>query len=371
MKSETQPDAAQLQPPVSAAVRPSFAERLLAWWDEHGRKSFPWQREPTPYRVWVSEVMLQQTQAATVVPHYERFMKRFPSIKALAAAPLDEVLHLWSGLGYYARARNLHRAANIVASEYDGVFPSSLDAIQEMPGIGRSTAAAIVAQAFGERAAILDGNVMRVLARHYRVEGPVSSAATLKTLWHYAESHTPSERVADYTQAVMDLGATVCRRSRPACGICPLRDSCQGWAVGDASSFPKRRTRPARRIEERRFFLLTDAAGATFLRQQPQTGIWGGLWVPPQGPLEQATTSFLASEGVHRQLVESVHVGERIEHGFSHYQLVVEPVFIRLNARPAAIGEDGGVWLGRDHELGIPALVAKLLAANDDLELAP
>lgn len=366
MKRESQADSKHRQP----ALPTSFAERLLAWWDEHGRKSFPWQRDPTPYRVWVAEVMLQQTQAATVVPYYVRFTARLPSIELLAAAPLNEILHLWSGLGYYARARNLHRAAQIVAGEYGGTFPSSLDEIRKLPGIGRSTAAAIAAQAFGQRAAILDGNVKRVLARHYRVGGPVSSSATLKSLWRHAERHTPTMRVADYTQAVMDLGATICRRSRPACALCPLRGTCQGWAAGDATEFPQRRARPERRVEKRRFFLLTDAGGATFLRRQPPTGIWGGLWAPPQGPPEQTAASFLAVEGVHRQSVESIHVGQTIQHGFSHYQLVVEPVFVRLNARPSAVGEDGGVWIGQNHQLGVPALVAKLLAATAELELS-
>ena len=370
MERESQADIAEYLPPASSMSSRSFAERLLAWWDEHGRKSFPWQRDPTPYRVWVAEVMLQQTQAATVVPYYERFMARFSSIEVLAAAPLDEVLHLWSGLGYYARARNLHSAAQVVVGEHGGAFPSSLEAIRKLPGIGRSTAAAIVAQAFGQRAAILDGNVKRVLARHHRVGGPISSSATLKALWRHAERHTPVVRVADYTQAVMDLGATICRRSRPACAICPLRGSCRGLAAGDATEFPQRAARRARRVEKRRFFLLTDAGGATFLRQQPSTGIWGGLWVPPQDAVEQTTANFLAAHDVHPQLVESIRVGQTIQHGFSHYQLVVEPVFIRLNARPGAVGEEGGVWVRRDHQLGVPALVAKLLVAVVDMEFA-
>ena len=362
MASHSQPSATQ---------RRLFAERLLAWWDENGRKSFPWQRDRTPYRVWVSEIMLQQTRAVAVVPYFERFMARFPRLEMLAAAPLDEVLHLWSGLGYYARARNLHRAATIVVGEHDGVFPSSLDAIRKLPGIGRSTAAAIVAQAHGQRAAILDGNVKRVLARHYRVGGAVSSSATRNELWRYAESHTPKRRVADYTQAIMDLGATICARLRPACAICPLHATCRGLATGDVDKFPQRRVRGNRRLEKQRVFVLTDDSGASFVRRQPPTGIWGGLWSPPQGPIDQTADAFLAAHGVGRQSIESISMGRPIQHGFSHYDLVVEPVYVRLNARLALMGEQNGAWIRPGHHrLGLSALAAKLLDATVDLELA-
>ena len=357
------------EPQLSAAQRRSFAKRLLAWWDENGRKSFPWQRDRTPYRVWVSEIMLQQTQAATVVPYFERFMARFPRLELLAAAPLDEVLHLWSGLGYYARARHLHRAAKIVVDECGGVFPQSLDALGNLPGVGRSTAGAIVAQAYGKRAAILDANVKRVLARHYRVGGVVSSSATLKALWRYAESLVPNERLADYTQAIMDLGATICMRSRPACSICPLRATCQGLAKGDAGKFPERRARAERRLEQRRFFVVTDADGATLVQQQPPTGIWGGLWSPPQAPIDQQVDSFLAQHGIHEQLIESIRIGQTIPYGFSHYDLDVEPVYVRLNARPAMVAENGGVWIhSGNHRLGLSALAAKLLAVTLAME---
>ena len=221
-----------------------FARRLLAWWDVHGRKDLPWQRDRTPYRVWISEVMLQQTRASTVVPYFERFVRRFPDVDALARAELDEVLHLWSGLGYYARARNLHRAAGIIVREHGGVLPDTAAALAALPGVGRSTAAAIAAQGFGRRAAILDANVKRVLGRRHRVTGPVSSAATLTELWRLAELHTPAKRVADYTQAIMDLGATVCRRSRPRCAECPVGGDCEAAAAGDPERFPERARAP-------------------------------------------------------------------------------------------------------------------------------
>ena len=227
---------------VSEQSAACFAGRLLAWWDLHGRKNLPWQRERTPYRVWVAEIMLQQTQVGTVVPYFERFMARFPDLETLARADLDEVLHLWSGLGYYARARNLHRAAGLVVRDHGGVLPDDVERIQRLPGVGRSTAAAIVAQGYGRRAAILDANVKRVLARRRRVAGAVASAATLDALWRLAESHTPAARVADYTQAIMDLGATVCRRTRPRCAACPVRADCEAHSPrAIPSGFPRSR----------------------------------------------------------------------------------------------------------------------------------
>ena len=203
-----------------------FSRLVLEWFDQHGRKDLPWQREVTPYRVWVSEIMLQQTQVSTVIPYFERFMGRFPTVQVLAAAPLDEVLHHWSGLGYYARARNLHRAAKLVAGEYAGQFPAELEVLQQLPGIGRSTAGAILSLAMGQWAPILDGNVKRVLARHHAVAGWPGQAAVLQRLWQLSEVHTPRDRVGAYNQAMMDLGATLCTRSRPRCSDCPVASSC-------------------------------------------------------------------------------------------------------------------------------------------------
>ena len=243
--------------PHSTEAKDHFAKRLLAWWDVHGRKDLPWQLNRTPYRVWVSEIMLQQTTVAAVVPYFERFMARFPDVETLADAGLDEVLHLWSGLGYYARARSLHRAAGIVVTDHGGRLPESQEALMALPGVGRSTAAAIAAQAFGRRAAILDGNVKRVLSRIHRVAGQPSSSATIGVLWDLAEAHTPADRVADYTQAIMDLGATLCRRRDPSCPNCPVQDMCGAFAQGDIASFPERAVRRERRAERRRFFVLT------------------------------------------------------------------------------------------------------------------
>lgn len=340
-----------------------FAARLLAWWDQHGRKDLPWQSPRTPYRVWVSEVMLQQTQVATVIPYFKRFMSRFPNVQALAGAELDEVLHHWSGLGYYARARNLHRAAVIVVGQHGGVFPTSAAGVQELPGVGRSTAAAIVAKAYGTRAPILDGNVKRVLARCHRVTEGVNKARTRNELWRLTELHTPYERVADYTQAIMDLGATVCRRTGPLCSACPVHQTCQAFAVGDVERFPERAKRPsARRLERRRFFVLTGPDGRCLVEQRPALGIWGGLWSPPERDADESLQTFLAAAGIESALVDDVREQAVFRHGFSHFDLDIEPVYVKLKAMPPVAREGGGKWIHpRRHALGLSAVAAKLL----------
>ena len=342
-----------------------FARRLLAWWNAHGRKDMPWQRERTPYRVWVSEIMLQQTQVGTVVPYFERFVTRFPDVETLARADLDEVLHLWSGLGYYARARNLHRAAGIVVRDHGGVIPDTASAVQALPGIGRSTAAAIVAQSHGRRAAILDANVKRVLARRHRVAGPVSATATLDELWRLAESHTPAERVADYTQAIMDLGATVCRRSRPHCDDCPVLTGCQAREAGDVERYPERAPRRKRRLERSRFFVVTAPDGSCLVEQRPPRGIWGGLWSPPERDAGESVGAFLDHAGIDGGLVATVQPSGVFRHGFTHYDLDVEPVYVRLKARPPMVREGAARWIDPDdHRLGLSTVAARLVAGS-------
>ena len=350
-----------------AAADGSFARRLLAWWDVHGRKDLPWQRWRTPYRVWVSEVMLQQTQVGTAAPYFERFMERFPDVGALARADLDEVLHLWSGLGYYARARNLHRAAGVVVRDHGGVVPDTVEAAGALPGVGRSTAAAIVTQAWGRRAAILDANVKRVLARRHRVRGAPAAAATLRALWRLAESHTPPFRAADYAQAIMDLGATVCRRRRPRCGDCPVRADCRAFAAGDPEQYPQRAPRRRRRLERRRFFVLVDPAGACLVERRPPRGVWGGLWSPPERDAREPVDGFLERAGVAADLVDRVRAGGVFRHGFTHYDLDVEPVYVRLKRRPATVREDRARWIDpAGHRLGLSKVAARLVAAADD-----
>ncbi len=349
---------------VSEQSAACFAGRLLAWWDLHGRKNLPWQRERTPYRVWVAEIMLQQTQVGTVVPYFERFMARFPDLETLARADLDEVLHLWSGLGYYARARNLHRAAGLVVRDHGGVLPDDVERIQRLPGVGRSTAAAIVAQGYGRRAAILDANVKRVLARRRRVAGAVASAATLDALWRLAESHTPAARVADYTQAIMDLGATVCRRTRPRCAACPVRADCEAHAAGDPERFPAKPPRRKRRLERSRFFVVVDPDGACLLEQRPPDGIWGGLWSPPERAAGESVSAFLGQAGIGADLVDEIRQAGVFRHGFTHYDLDVAPVYVRLRSRPA-VREGVGRWIDPDdHRLGLSTVAARLVGVT-------
>ncbi len=267
------------------SIPPSFAAALLAWFEVHGRHALPWAEHTTPYRVWVSEVMLQQTQVATVIPYYQRFMATFPTVHALASAAPDEVLHLWTGLGYYARARNLHACAKVVVERHGGEFPRDLAAMMALPGIGRSTAGAILAIATGQRHPILDGNVKRVLSRVFGITGDPNAKETLTALWARSEECTPTERVGDYTQAIMDLGATLCTRARPACTVCPMNTICIAAREGRQAQLPgakKKRERPARETT-----LLIAQAGdaasaAVLLERRPDSGLWGGLWSPPQ-----------------------------------------------------------------------------------------
>jgi A/G-specific adenine glycosylase len=268
------------RPRTPADFRPAPA--LLRWWRAHGRHDLPWQRRRTPYRVWISEIMLQQTQVTTVIPYYRGFMARFPNLRALADAPLDEVLHLWSGLGYYARARNLHRAAQLIRDEYGGRFPRRFEQIAALPGIGRSTAGAILALARGERHAILDGNVRRVLARYHAIKGWSGEKRTEARLWALTEQHTPRNNVAAYTQAIMDLGATLCTRTRPRCNECPLASGCRAHALGRETAFPARRPKKARPVRRTRMLLVT-CVNRVLLERRPPAGVWGGLWSLPTG----------------------------------------------------------------------------------------
>ncbi|HSW52621.1 MAG TPA: A/G-specific adenine glycosylase, partial [Sulfuricaulis sp.] len=240
------------------ASKASLSRRLLTWYDRYGRKTLPWKRKRDAYRIWVSEIMLQQTQVATVIPYFERFMAHFPDVRSLARAELDEVLHLWTGLGYYARARNLHQAAQGIVKQHSGKFPRDFEAVADLPGIGRSTAGAILALAFGQRHPILDGNVKRVLARHHAIDTPPTKRETEVQMWQLAEKHTPRQRVADYTQAIMDLGATVCTRTRPQCALCPLRKTCRAFQLGAPQEFPLRKAARKTPVKATRMLMIRD-----------------------------------------------------------------------------------------------------------------
>jgi A/G-specific adenine glycosylase len=342
---------------------PPFADRVLAWFDHSGRKDLPWQRETSPYRVWVSEIMLQQTQVKTVIPYFERFMTTFPTVQALAAANQDQVLHLWTGLGYYARARNLHRTAIMVCDEMGGDFPESVNALCKLPGIGRSTAGAIVSIAAGKRAVILDGNVKRVLARHGAVAGWPGRTAVHRQLWQIAENYTPDQRCADYTQAMMDLGATLCARSAPACEICPLSADCTALASGEQRNYPGKKPRKVLPVKSTTFFMVRAANGDVWLERRPGSGIWGGLWCFPEadGP-DSAMNWCLDRWGAEPAAIETWEV---FRHTFSHYHLDIAPVRITLDHTPEAImaGSDQ-LWYNsrRPPQIGLAAPVASLLA---------
>ncbi len=348
----------------------SFAAALLRWYDTHGRHDLPWQKRRTPYRVWVSEIMLQQTQVATVIAYYQRFMAHFPNIKRLADAPVDDVLHLWSGLGYYSRARNLHCAAQVVRDEHHGRFPKTLEAVMALPGIGRSTAGAILALSRDERHAILDGNVKRVLARFHAVDGDPSKTKLLRELWELAEAHTPQERLADYTQAIMDLGATVCTRTRPACGACPAQHGCEARRLGEPTAFPRKRVRTAKPVRETCMVLAVAPDGSVYLEQRPPTGIWGGLWSFP----ELATDVDLDAWCRERfgASADGRDTWPVFRHTFSHYHLDITPVRVTM---PKSVGADarrvadaGAVWYNSASpaRVGLAAPVAKLLARLED-----
>ena len=337
------------------SAHPAFAERLIAWQKTAGRHDLPWQKTRDPYRVWLSEIMLQQTQVGTVTPYYQRFLERFPEVAALAAAPLDEVITHWAGLGYYARARNLHRCAREIVASHHGHFPESAAALANLPGIGRSTAAAVAAFAFGQRAAILDGNVKRVLCRHFAIEGFPGQAAVERELWALAEALLPPADIEAYTQGIMDLGATLCTRSRPDCPACPLADSCQARAAGRQDELPVARPRPA--VPERRavFVLISDGRNL-LLERRPPSGLWGGLLVPPEGDAQ----AVLARFGTHAEECREL---PPLRHAFTHFRLTMLPVLCRV--RPATIvAENGLSWVPLDEaaDAGVPAPVRKLIA---------
>lgn len=305
-----------------------FATRLLRWFDRHGRRDLPWQGREDPYAVWISEVMLQQTQVTTVIPYYEKFISRFPDVGSLAAASLDEVMHLWSGLGYYARARNLHRAACRIVSRHGGIFPQTLEEAMALPGIGRSSAGAILSLALGQRHPILDGNAKRVLARHAAIEGWPGQAAVSKALWSLAEERTPERRVADYNQAMMDLGATCCTRNRPDCGNCPVGRDCLGRRQGRPEIFPGRRPRRDLPVHRVQMLLVRDDSGRVLLERRPLAGVWGGLWSLPELAIEEDVLEWCRCKGL-----GEARTGRRLprrRHRFTHFCLDISPVEILL-----------------------------------------
>ncbi len=309
-------------------VEQNLSAVLLDWFDCNGRKDLPWQGTRDPYVIWVSEIMLQQTQVATVIPYFRRFLERFPDIQTLACGSIDEVLHLWTGLGYYARGRNLHRAARAIVDQHGGSFPHAFEAVCALPGIGRSTAGAILAFAYGQRHPILDGTVKRVLARYHGVNGSPGARAVEQQLWTLSEKHVPHARIEDYTQAIMDLGATVCRRTRPACTSCPLGSGCVACKQGNPEAYPggaQHRFLPVKQVH---MILLRDCQDRVLLQQRPPSGIWGGLWGFPEcGPGDDAGTWCRTAYGFEIALDAP---WPALRHRFTHFQLDITPIPARL-----------------------------------------
>lgn len=335
---------------------PSFAQRLIDWQIERGRHDLPWQATRDPYRIWLSEIMLQQTQVSAAIPYFERFLKRFPDLPSLAQASADHVLEAWSGLGYYARARHLHRCAQQVMAAHGGMFPEKPEDLVKLAGIGRSTAAAIAVFSSGVRAAILDGNVKRVFCRHAAIAGYPGSVSVERQLWLLAESRLPERQIEAYTQGLMDLGATLCKRRRPDCHACPVASDCLARKSGQQEVLPTPRTRPP--LPERRCtFVLILHDNAVLLQRRPPSGIWGGLLVPPEGTV----TAVLANLGLHGQDWRELAT---VTNDFSHFRLYIEPVICRLAGPTPALCDDSWHWQSLDQiaTAALPTPIRKLLA---------
>lgn len=336
-----------------------FQENVLAWFDRYGRKDLPWQLNATPYHIWVSEIMLQQTRVETVIPYYLKFIRYYPDVNVLAQSSLDSVLHLWSGLGYYARARNMHKAAQLIYEQRK--FPDNLESLMQLPGIGQSTAGAILSMAFHKRHPILDGNVKRVLARFRGVEGWPGNGAVSKTLWRISETLTPVERVADYTQAMMDLGAIICARSKPQCERCPLADSCMAKKEGRISELPAPKPKKQLPHKQCAFLILLGKEGQVILERRPEAGIWGGLWCLPEFENTDAALSWCMERDIKVSCQEILAVQR---HTFSHYHLDYTAVIVQTDHPANKVMEaNRSLWYKADKikTLGLPAPVKRLL----------
>ena len=349
--------------PPSTIDGPNFAARLIAWQKLYGRHALPWQKTRDAYRVWLSEIMLQQTQVAAVIPYYCRFLERFPDMPALAAAPEDDVLALWSGLGYYSRARNLHRAARLIMDRHGGAFPGQFEAIVALPGIGRSTAAAISVFAFSQRRAILDGNAKRVFARQFGVEGYPGEACVAARLWLIADTELPQSDVKAYTQGLMDLGATLCKRTQPACARCPVATTCVALALGRVKMLPQRKAAQALPLKQTTMLIIRDR-GLIMLQKRPPRGVWAALWCFPECPPGVDLPSYcLRAFGLS---VAPQQPYPKLAHGFTHFRLDITPQPLTVIERQERLSDARHLWLSAEDALrvGIPAPVRKLLAAE-------
>ena len=341
----------------------SFSDRIIRWYDKCGRKHLPWQEEKTPYKVWVSEIMLQQTQVSTVIPYYLKFMQRFPDIDTLANAPQDEVLHYWTGLGYYARARNLHKSAQTIRDNHGSIFPNDFEQVLSLPGIGRSTAGAVLSLALAQHHSILDGNVKRVLARHGAIEGWPGKKPVENQLWELTDTLTPKVNVQKYNQAMMDIGASVCSRSKPRCIECPVAIDCQAQLSGRQSEFPGKK--PKKTIPEKAAFMLVLSKGdEVILEKRPPTGIWGGLWCFPEFSSREQVNDYLLVNGLHVSQEEFL---PGFRHTFSHFHLDISPIYVEVkSSQDNRIMEDKlSLWynLPNPPKVGLAAATERILAS--------
>ncbi|GIU41964.1 A/G-specific adenine glycosylase [Shewanella colwelliana] len=341
-----------------------FSQRITDWYAQSGRKHLPWQQKKTPYKVWVSEIMLQQTQVSTVIPYFEAFMKRFPTIASLANAPQDEVLHHWTGLGYYARARNLHKSAQLICSEHEGDFPIHFEQVLALPGIGRSTAGAVLSLSLGQHHPILDGNVKRVLARHGAIEGWPGKRDVEHQLWQLTESLTPKQGVEQYNQAMMDIGATICTRSKPKCELCPVAIDCKAQLMGRQTEFPGKK--PKKTIPEKQAFMLAvlDDSGQTLMTQRPPTGIWGGLWCFPQFNSLTELNEYAETHGITVQADDAISC---FRHTFSHFHLDVTAIIgsIEITKAREIMEDSASLWynIANPPKVGLAAATERILSS--------
>lgn len=315
-----------------------IADKIITWFEQHGRKNLPWQQPITPYRVWISEIMLQQTQVTTVIPYFKRFISHFPDISHLAQANIDKVLHLWTGLGYYARARNLHRAAQIISTKWRGQLPSSYEHLATLPGIGRTTAHAILSIAYQQATAILDGNVKRVLTRLHAISGPPTQTKVIKQLWHIAQSYMPSQRCGDYSQAIMDLGATLCTRAKPKCLQCPLQGHCQAHQQKRESEFPERKTKNNLPVRKATLLMLRNQHHEILLEKRPPVGIWGGLWSLPECPVHENALEWI--QQTYRYIAGDQKTIASFRHTFTHFHLNITAILFEITDQKVCINDN-------------------------------
>jgi A/G-specific adenine glycosylase len=341
----------------------AFQRTVLYWFDHHGRKTLPWQQAKFPYRIWLSEVMLQQTQVTTVIPYFERFIAAFPDLPSLAQAEEEAVLHLWTGLGYYSRARNLHKAARMIYHSFNNMFPDNLTDLQNLPGVGRSTAGAILAIAFEKKAAILDGNVKRFLTRLHGIQAWPGEKTVTDELWRLAEMYTPTTRIADYTQAMMDIGATLCIRGKPRCGECPFEKNCVARSLGLEQHLPLKKPAKALPVRAVTLLIMRDHQ-QVLLEKRPPTGVWGSLWSLPEITGEASPAEIIrACQQRFQQKATLVIFAKSFRHTFSHYHLDILPAIIDVHGPRKIMAAEQKIWynLEQPAALGLPAPIKNLL----------